>query len=203
MADIGRGFRCTRLRAVMAAGIGDETFRECGWRKVRHTVIRAVPVHETPGPAPDPRLHILPDDQSTAIWSDWVEAHWRHYQATHTDNPPVLPSGGPRALFLGDDLEAGNAVALIEAGRVVGFASLRAVAGECAESGWIAAPGIREGMATLWHWMMRRARALGVSVIELEADDSDPDLWALCATLSAERETRYVIWETRIEESRV
>ncbi|MEJ2035036.1 MAG: hypothetical protein P8X69_02615, partial [Maritimibacter sp.] len=134
----------TRLRAVMAAGIGDETFRECGWRKVRHTVIRAVPVHETLGPAPDPRLHILPDDQSTAIWSDWVEAHWRHYQATHTDNPPVLPSGGPRALFLGDDLEAGNAVALIEAGRVVGFASLRAVAGECAESGWIAAPGIRE-----------------------------------------------------------
>ncbi|WP_375279992.1 hypothetical protein [Pseudooctadecabacter sp.] len=123
-----------------------------------------------------------------APWDGWVQAHWRHYQTTHHSNPPRVPKGGLRDVFIGDDLVEGLALRDGPQGRTRAFASLR----EGQELGWIGGdPALLP--ATLAA-CLRRATAMGWSKATVEVDDDDHVLWSLIQRLNLTAAQTYVTW---------
>jgi hypothetical protein len=177
-----------RLRAVRPEGAGDHLARH-GFTRTRRTDLVTVPL-----PAPD-LAPALPEGV-TALWSDdapafpmapWLAAHWQHYRAHHRSNPPADPGPARAAVFAGDDLI--DALALIGPdGSIAGASSLRTED----QIGWTFARDPSHLPAVL-ALALRRATALGWSRAEVEADDDDPALWRLAATLPGHR-ARFETW---------
>ncbi|WP_296417004.1 hypothetical protein [Pseudooctadecabacter sp.] len=181
-----------RYRIVALRGQADETLSANGFTPNRITQLIDLPLSAQDHPALTP----LPDHIAAhwfrpgerAPWDAWVQAHWRHYQTTHHSNPPRIPKGGLRDVFIGDDLVEGLALRNGPQGRTHAFASLRT--GQ--ELGWIGGdPALLPAtLATC----LRRATAIGWTKATVEVDDDDHALWSLIGRLNIPPAQTYVTW---------
>lgn len=190
-----------RYRIIAHAGEHETTLCANGFTATRLTTLTDLPLDLIN----HPRLDIpLPNSLSPhwftrkerAPWGGWIANHWRHYQATHTANPPREPLKGLRKIFVGKDFVEGLALRDGPQGRVRGFASLRSDQ----ELGWVGG-----GAALLPHLLtacLRRATALGWTTATIEVDDDDRDLWALITALNVPPQQTFVTWQRERDPAR-
>ena len=183
-----------RYRIIAHRGEHETVLRANGFIATRLTTLTALPLTLVNHPMLDkPLPKALSAHWFTlkerAPWGGWIGAHWRHYQATHTSNPPREPVKGLRKIFVGEDFVEGLALRDGPQGRVRGFASLR----DDQELGWIGGAG--DLVAHLLVACLRRATALGWTTATIEVDDDDRDLWALVKALEIAPQQTFVTWQ--------
>lgn len=183
-----------RFRVVAEAGQQDAALVANGFSVTRLTHIINLPLDTLDHPALSDKL---PDTlnphwftkKDRAPWGAWIDAHWRHYCATHASNPPRPPPRGLRQIFVGKDLVEAFALRKGPQGRVRGFGSLRADQ----ELGWIGGPA--DCLPHVLAACLRRATTLGWAKATLEVDDDDRALWALVDVLDVTPAQTFVTWQ--------
>lgn len=183
-----------RYRCVAPSGVHDAALMEHGFNAVRMTRIVALPLELVDHPALSADV---PDEISPhwfrlgerGPWTQWVAAHWRHYQAMHLSNPPREPVNGLNKIFLTKDMVEGLALRLGPQGRVRSFASLR----DGSEIGWIG--GDVTLLPQTLSACLRRAAAIGWPSALIEVDNDDTALWALIETLGVKAQQTFVTWQ--------
>lgn len=119
----------------------------------------------------------------------WVQAHVRHYQATHAINPiRKKPTAQWQSLFAGDDMVPAESFYAESGGQMIGHVSLRKEANAW-WFGWMGVSAsqkqqrviaINQAMALA---VLKVAQGHGASVVSIEADSTDPQVYRLLESL--------------------
>lgn len=177
-----------------------------GWQLVKKTLLRSVPVQKI-GSTPLNNLASFRSIKKGSVdWETWINAHWTAYQHNHIDNPPAnLSFMECEQVFGGDDLQPDNGVGLFQTNKLVGLASLRTSEESLsvAQAGWIATwgPNAAELIDGALNWVMVRAKILGFSEVEIEADDNDLCLWQRLQNLPTLRDETFLTWQQMVSKT--